>query len=81
MTKIFRSKAVPLPYINQLIQCHCFVGDRQIDELLHVIWMVKVQNLVGAIVLFFDVIKKNFNYLLQKQFSLRPSIGVVGENV
>lgn len=56
---------------NQLLQWHRLVGDLQVEQLLHVLGMMEVQNLLVSVVASVDVIQQNVDDLLKEFARLR----------
>lgn len=66
---------------NQLLQGNRLVGDLQVEQLLHVLGMVEVQNLLVAVVASVYVVQQNIDDLLEELARLRRSRFDVRHNI
>ena len=56
---------------DQLLQRDCLIRQLQIEQLLHVLWMMEVQNFLVSIVARVHIVQQDVNHLLQELTRLR----------
>lgn len=51
---------------DQLLQRHCLICQLQIEQFLHVFWMMEVQNFLVSVVASIHIVEQDVNNLLQE---------------